>query len=54
MNHIAALMREEASLKVMRLLQENPDLTQRKLAGHLYMSVGSANYCLKALMEKVG
>ncbi len=36
----------------MRLLQENPDLTQRELAQKLGVSVGGLNYCLKALMEK--
>jgi EPS-associated MarR family transcriptional regulator len=51
-NNIATSMREETYLKVMRLLQENPDLTQRELAEHLGVSVGSVNYCLKGLMEK--
>jgi EPS-associated MarR family transcriptional regulator len=51
-NNIATSMREETYLKVMRLLQENPDLTQRELAEQLGVSVGSVNYCLKALMEK--
>jgi EPS-associated MarR family transcriptional regulator len=36
----------------MRLLQENPDLTQRELAKKLGVSVGGLNYCLRALMEK--
>lgn len=36
----------------MRILQENPDLTQRELAERLGISVGGLNYCLKALMEK--
>lgn len=36
----------------MRILEENPDLTQRELAGQLGLSVGGLNYCLKALMEK--
>lgn|GEM_PF-520927 len=36
----------------MRLLQDNPDLTQRELAKELGVSVGGLNYCLKALMEK--
>jgi len=36
----------------MRLLEENPDLTQRELAARLGISVGGLNYCLKALMEK--
>ena len=36
----------------MRLLDENPDLTQRELAEKLGVSVGGLNYCLKALTEK--
>ena len=36
----------------MRILQVNPDLTQRELADRLGISVGGLNYCLKALMEK--
>ena len=36
----------------MRILQENPDLTQRELADQLGMSVGGLNYCLKALIDK--
>ena len=36
----------------MRLLQDNPDLTQRELAECLGVSVGGLNYCLKALIEK--
>ncbi len=36
----------------MRLLQENPDLTQRELAIQLGVSVGRLNYCLKVLIQK--
>lgn len=36
----------------MRLLEENPDMTQRELAEKLGISVGGLNYCLKALMAK--
>ena len=36
----------------MRILQENPDLTQRELADKLGVSVGGVNYCLKALIKK--
>jgi EPS-associated MarR family transcriptional regulator len=38
--------------RIMRILQENPDLTQRELADQLGMSVGGLNYCLKALIVK--
>lgn len=36
----------------MRLLEANPYLTQRELAKEFGLSVGSINYCLKALMDK--
>lgn len=43
---------EDSTFRVMRLLQANPDLTQRELANQLGVSVSSLNYCLKALKEK--
>ncbi len=36
----------------MSLLKDNPDLTQRELAQSLGISLGSVNYCLKALVDK--
>jgi EPS-associated MarR family transcriptional regulator len=47
-----AKLQEDTSFRVMRILQGNPDLTQRELAERLDVSVGCLNYCLKALMEK--
>lgn len=35
----------------MRILQENPDLTQSELAEKLGMRVGGLNYCLNALID---
>jgi len=43
---------EDTAFRVMRLLQANPDLTQRELAQELGVSVGGLNYCLKALIDK--
>ena len=43
---------EETHYKIMRALEENPDLTQRELAEKLGMSVGGVNYCLNALIDK--
>jgi len=43
---------EEIALRLMRLLQDCPDLTQREQAQKLGISVGGVNYCLKALMDK--
>lgn len=47
-----ARIQEDTYFRVMRILQENPDLTQRDLAEILGVSVGGLNYCLKALMAK--
>ncbi len=43
---------EDTNFRVMRTLQENPDLTQRELSKKLGISLGAMNYCLKGLMEK--
>ena len=47
-----AKLQEDTYFRVMRILKENPDLTQRELAEKLGVSLGGLNYCLKALMEK--
>ena len=45
-------LQEENHLKVLRLLQANPQLSQRELADALGVSLGKTNYCLKALLGK--
>ena len=47
-----AKLQEDTYFRVMRILQDNPDLTQRELAEKLGISVGGLNYCIKALMKK--
>ena len=47
-----AQIQENTHFLIMRILQENPDLTQRELAEKLGMSVGGLNYCLNALIDK--
>jgi EPS-associated MarR family transcriptional regulator len=47
-----ANLQEDTYFRVMRLLEANPDLTQRQLADSLGVSVGGLNYCLKALIQK--
>ena len=47
-----ARLKEDTSFRVMRILEEDPDLTQRELAAQLGMSLGELNYCIKALIEK--
>jgi len=43
---------EEIQYKLLKALEENPDVTQRTLASILGVSLGKANYCLRALMGK--
>ena len=43
---------QETHLKVLRHLEENPNVTQRELAEELGISLGKANYCLKALINR--
>jgi EPS-associated MarR family transcriptional regulator len=45
-------MDQEIHLKVLRQVENNPEITQRELAHRLGVSLGKANYCLQALIEK--
>ena len=45
-------MNQEIHLKILRVLEKTPEITQRELAQHLGVSLGKINYCLKALKEK--
>lgn len=43
---------EDVHFRVLRLLEENPEMSQRDLAQAVGISVGGAHYCLNALIEK--
>jgi EPS-associated MarR family transcriptional regulator len=43
---------EEVRFRILRLLQENPQASQRDIAKSLGLSLGGVNYCLNALVEK--
>jgi len=43
---------EDVRFRVLRLLQENPEMSQRDIAAAVGISVGGVHYCLNALMEK--
>jgi len=45
-------IQEEARFKILRLLHENPELTQREMGERVGISLGAVNYCLRALMER--
>ena len=44
--------RDELRLRVLRALEANPELSQRKLAAELGVSLGGVNFALKALVER--
>ena len=43
---------EDVRFRVLRMLQENPNFSQRDIAKALDVSLGGINYCLSALVEK--
>ena len=45
-------LQEDTHFRVLRMLQDNPDLTQREIAERLGLSASGLNYCLKALINK--
>lgn len=45
-------LHQEIHLKVMRLLQAKPDMSQRQMAKALGLSLGKTNYCVQALLAK--
>lgn len=52
LNAPPAVLSDEYRYKILRLLEENPQLSQRGLADKLGVSLGKANYCLQALIER--
>jgi EPS-associated MarR family transcriptional regulator len=43
--------KDELKFNLLRQIAENPDSSQRELAVELGVSLGSVNYCLKALID---
>jgi len=46
------MLTDEMRYKLMRLLQANPQLSQRDAARELGISVGKVNYCVRALVRR--
>jgi len=46
------VLTDEVRYKLLRILQANPELSQRQVARALGISLGKTNYCLKALIER--
>lgn len=47
-----AQLQEDTHFRVLRLLHQQPHLSQRQLAERLGVSLGAVHYCLKALVAK--
>jgi EPS-associated MarR family transcriptional regulator len=45
-------LQEDTYFRVLRMLQDNPDMTQREIAEKLGISTSGLNYCIKALIDK--
>lgn len=45
-------LREDVQFRILRLLQDNPEMSQRDLAKAVGISTGGAHYVLNALLEK--
>lgn len=46
------MLDDRTRYRLLKLLQTNPEFSQRKLAEELGVSVGKVNYCLNALLGK--
>lgn len=45
-------LQEDVRFRVLRLLEETPEMSQRELARAVGISLGAMHYCLNALVEK--
>jgi EPS-associated MarR family transcriptional regulator len=43
---------EEITYKVIKLIEQNAEISQRTLSKELGVSLGKVNYCLRALIDK--
>ena len=47
-----SVISDETRYELIRLLEANPELSQREVARALGVSLGKANYCLRALTQR--
>ncbi|MES1986716.1 MAG: MarR family EPS-associated transcriptional regulator [Pseudomonadota bacterium] len=46
------MLTDEYRYKILKLVEAKPEISQRELAKSLGISLGKANFCLRALIEK--
>jgi EPS-associated MarR family transcriptional regulator len=49
---VTRLIGDEIRYRLMRLLEANPEMSQRDVARELGVSVGKVNYCVRALVRR--
>ena len=45
------MLTDEYRYKILKLLEANPEISQRELAAELGVSLGKVNFCIKALID---
>ncbi len=45
------MLTDEYRYKILKLVEANPEISQRELARELGISLGKANYCIQALVD---
>ena len=45
-------MTEDINYQMLKLIEQNPELSQHQLAEKMGVSLGKVNYCLRALIDK--
>ncbi len=45
------MSQQDARIRILRLIEANPDYTQRQISEALGVSLGSVNYCLRAMIN---
>lgn len=48
----ALFLRDEITYKLLKIIENDPHLSQREIAKKMDVSLGKVNYCLKALADK--
>lgn len=47
-----SVLSDENRYQLLKLLEENPEMSQRQIASALGISLGKVNFCLRALIRK--
>jgi len=49
---LAAMLNDETRYRILKMLESDPQASQRRIADELGISLGRVNYCLQALIRK--